>query len=179
MRFFFFFSYVWMETYTQTHTFLSGFPTTLATVWEWGMSPGFFFFQVPPHWGLNREYRGCNHDHLISWGFRTRRRSGCDRASPLAGSPSGDRFKLLQRCHHPCRSSKQDTRFSLSVYLPPVSFGVELVGGLCCPDDTGGKILLIVRRGLCQVRRKQGGWGGEGTNERTEKDIGGKYKVRW
>lgn len=80
---------------------------------------------------------------------------------------------------HPNRIHGPDWRpFSLSVYLPPVSFGVELVGGLCCPDDTGGKILLIVRRGLCQVRRKQGGWGGEGTNERTEKDIGGKYKVR-
>lgn len=80
---------------------------------------------------------------------------GCDRASPLAGSPSGDRFKLLQRCHHPIILAGNPNRihgpdwrpFSLFVYLPPVSFGVELVGGLCCPDDTGGKILLIVRRG--------------------------------
>lgn len=52
----------------------------------------------------------------------------------LAGNPN--------RIHGP------DWRpFSLFVCLPPVSFGVELVGGLCCPDDTGGKILLIVRRG--------------------------------
>lgn len=28
--------------------------------------------------------------------------------------------------------------------------------GLRCPDDTGGKVLLFVKEGLSQVRRKQG-----------------------
>lgn len=64
----FFFLNVWVVTYTQTHTFFClGFPR-LSQPCENEMC--LLVFSGPSSLRLKREYRGYNHDHLISWGFR-------------------------------------------------------------------------------------------------------------
>lgn len=81
------------------------------------------------------------------------------------------------------RLSTAGTPVSLFVRSLMVGLGsrcVERVLGLCCPDDTGGKVCLIVQQGLneaCRggwcVERDWGGW--EGGTAEWGKTLGKKY----